>query len=384
METVDIEESINTLEDGNPENSIIIEEPPALTLEEKESIVREKRNRFYDAALRAAIAFCVVSVLIMTGFKLNEDFFDANSRISLLMERLKAEQQKLLYPKLNVRANFIDEPSSRLAISLANPISTQNISVREEFTQNKVVVTLTGASADISDGINIVSDSQIMDAVGVYRQDTDVVVEVYCKDTYSWTLENKPNEISLTFGDIKDAYGSIAVVYLPFEDKNRLVMSEWQQSLSRFAADNSLKLFLSYNMQENYTVEDIVGFANRIDADMLLGVSVSADDSAEGESAQVVFNGTYFIPDFGSTQLAIAAAETILKETQFEVAGFRECEDSDVIVKAATIPAAFIEISQPAEDMGNVEASYKLNENIIEALKGTLASSIEYIGGQKP
>ena len=43
-----------------------------------------------------------------------------------------------------------------------------------------------------------------------------------------------------------------------------------------------------------------------------------------------------------------------------------------------------IEISQPAEDMVNVESSYKLNENIIEALKGTFAASLEYIGGQKP
>ena len=162
------------------------------------------------------------------------------------------------------------------------------------------------------------------------------------------------------------------------------MLSEWQQSLSRFAADNNLKLFLSYNMQENYTAEDIVDFANRIDADMLLGVSVSADDGIAGESARIVCNSKYFIPNFGSTQLAITAAETILKETRIEVAGFRECGDSDVIVKAATIPAAFIEISQPAEDMVNVESSYKLNENIIEALKGTFAASLEYIGGQKP
>lgn len=383
MEIIDVEESINTLEQDSPEDSII-EEPPAITIAEKESLKKEKRNHFYDMAKRAAIVFCIAAVALMTGFKLNEDFFDANSRISLLMERLKEEQQKLSYPKLNVRADFIDEPSSRLAIRLNAPISTQNISVREEFTRNKVVITLSGASADISDGVDMVSDSAIMDAVGVYRQDTDVVVEVYCKDTYSWTLENKSNELSLTFGDIKNAYGSIAVVYMPFEDKNRLVLSEWQQSLSRFAADNNLKLFLSYNMQEDYTAEDIVDFANRMDADMLLGVSVSADDGIAGESARIVCNSKYFIPNFGSTQLAITAAETILKETRIDVAGFRECGDSDVIVKAATVPAAFIEISQPAEDMVNVEASYKLNENIIEALKDTFAASLEYIGGQKP
>ena len=46
MEIIDVEESINTLEQDSPEDSIIIEEPPALTIAEKESLIKEKRNRF--------------------------------------------------------------------------------------------------------------------------------------------------------------------------------------------------------------------------------------------------------------------------------------------------------------------------------------------------
>ena len=381
MEIVEVEESINTLDGGSPEENAVTEEPPALTQEEKDLIIRKKQDRVYGAALRAAAAFCIVSVMLMTGFKLNEGFFDANSRISILMERLNEEQQKLLQPKLNVRAAFTDEHSSRLAIPLEAPILSQNISVREEFTRNKLVLTLAGASEGISDGLEIVSDSAVMDAVGVYRQGTDVVVEIYCNGTYSWTLENNADKLSIVFGDIKNAYDNIAVVYLPYEDKNRLVMSEWQQALARFSADNSLKLFLSYNMQESYTAADIVDFANSICADMLLGVNVDTDGSAAYESAQIVYNGTYFIPGFGSAQLAVAAAEAVFEETGLTVAGFRECKDEDIVVKAATVPAAVIEISQPAEDADNIEESYKLNENIIKVLKGTFAASLEYTGG---
>ncbi len=380
MEIVEVEESINTLEEKNPEDNII-EEPPVLTEAEIVSLVREKRNIFYDKALRAAIVFSVVSVLLMTGFKLNEDFFDANSRISLLVERLNEEQQKLLLPKLNVKANFVDEPQSRLAIQLSKPIATQNISVREEFIRNKLVITLSNASADINDGLNIVSDSTIMDAVGVYRQGADVVVEVYCNGNYGWTMDNTSNMLSFSLVDIKKMYDNIAVVYVPYEDKNRLVMSEWQQALSRFAADNNLKLFLAYNMQESYTEQDIVDFANYIDADMLLGVSVNADSVITDDSVQIVCNSEYFIPGFGSVQLAAGAAEAILEETKITVKGFRECGDDDILVKVAKIPAAVVEISQPVSDAANIEASYKLNESIIEAIKGTLTASLEQIGG---
>lgn len=380
MEIVEVEESINTLEEENPENNIM-EVPPTLTEAEQLGFLREKMSSLYKKAQYAAIAFFALSALLVTGFKLNESFFDANSRISFLMERLNEEQQKLLLPKLNVKANFVDEPHSRLAIRLAKPISTQNISVREEFTRNKLVITLLGASEDIGDGVDIVSDSTIMDAVGVYRQGEDVVVEVYCNDSYSWAMDNTPGTLSFSFDDIKNTYANTAVVYVPYEDKNHLVMSEWQQTLSRYAADNDLKLFLSYNMQESYTEQDVVEFANDIDADMLLGVSVYTDSGVTDESARIVCNSEYFIPDFGSTQLAIAAAEAVIEETRLSIDGFRECDDEDVLVKAAKIPAAAIEIFQPDSDAADIEEAYELNESIIETIKGTFAASAEYIGG---
>ncbi len=377
----EVEDSINRLEESKEAAADRMEEPPTLTIAERREMMLDKREKFYKRSVWAAVVFCVFSVLLMAGFKFNEGFFDANSRISLLMERLNEEQEKLSYPKINVRADFIDEPLSRLALRVPSQILPQNVSVREEFTHNKIVLTLSDVSDVIGDGINIVTDSQIMDAVGIYRQDTDVVVEVYCKDMYSWTLENNQNEISLSFGELAGAYDDIAVVYLPYEDKNRLVLSEWQQTLAKAASDNGTKLFLSYNMQEEYTEEDIVGFANRIGADMLIGISVETSAAQSDTSGITIYNGEYFIPDFASTQLAIFTAENFIGKTGIRFEGFRECGEEDTIVSRAVIPATFMEITQPLDDYNNVEASYKLNESIVEALKDAIGAAVEYTGG---
>ncbi|MCM1182655.1 MAG: N-acetylmuramoyl-L-alanine amidase [Roseburia sp.] len=348
----------------------------ALTQEEKALILSLKRDRFHAQARAAAVVLCALSVLLMVGFKLNESFLDANSRFSLLMESVNRVEENLSYPKINVRAEFSDVPGAQLVLLPDAPIPAEHVSVREEFTGNKLVVTLSGASEAVQDGVRLIMDSGIMDAVGVYRQNQDVVVEIFCNDTYNWELHTQENGIAVSFEALRETADKIVVVYMPYEDRNRLAIPEWQQSLSKFAADNGVRLFLSYNMQESYTGQEIVAFANAVRADMLLGIEVKA--SAQGTKTDVVTvcNPAYFIPDFNSAQLAILLEEAFADVTGAEPAGFRECGAEDVLVSEAVIPAALIELSVPQSELERVELLYKLNESILAALKRTITDAV--------
>ncbi len=349
----------------------------ALTREEEALIVSLRRDRFYAQARAAAVAFCVLSIALMVGFKLNEGFFDANSRFSLLMESVNRTEENLSYPKLNVRAEFEDARQAQLVIRLDAPIAAENINVREEFTKNKIVVTLLGASETVQDGMRLVTDSAIMDAVGVYRQNRDVVVEIFCNDVYNWSLSRQEDRIVVDFQAFDRVEDKVVVVYMPYADRNRLAIPEWQQSLSKFAADNHIRLFLAYNMQESYTQEEIVAFANRIGADMLLGIEVKGGAQSTGVSAVTVCNTVYFIPEFNSAQLAILTAEAFADAAGAEPAGFRECGEEDALVRQAVVPAALIELSAPQQELDRVEALYKFNESILAAMKKTITDVFE-------
>jgi len=104
----------------------------------------------------------------------------------------------------------------------------------------------------------------------------------------------------------------------------------------------------------------------------MLGIAVENSETAEQASAVTVCNTTYFIPNFGSTQLAILAAGVFAAETQLVPKGFRECGAEDILVSQAVVPAAFLELTLPASEMENVESVYKLNESIVTALMQTL------------
>ena len=96
-------------------------------------------------------------------------------------------------------------------IPLQEPIAAEDISIREEFIQNKYVITLSGYSENVPNRMELVSDSTIMDAVGVYRQNEDVVVEVYCRDLYDYDLTMGNGSLTVDFKEIGDSYAASAV-----------------------------------------------------------------------------------------------------------------------------------------------------------------------------
>ena len=361
----------------------------ALTRAEIRQITAEKRDRLNRSMQISAVIFAVVSIVVMAGFKRNEGFFDASSRIGILMESVSAQENKFLAPKVNVWTSFRDEAGSRLIIPLTEPVSSEAVSVREEFVQNKYVITLSEYSQNIPNGLELVSDSTIMDAVGVYRQNNDVVVEVYCRDLYDCELVIDSSALTVNFKDMGDRYAASAVVWFPYSDRNRLALPEWRQSLDRFAADNHIRLYMASDMQEEYTQEDVIAFANRIHADMVLGVQV--EETGEQQSYMTgICNTTYFIPDYNSAHLSVVMTEAFVEATQVGIRGFEEGDASHALVAEATVPSAAIVISLTQKDMESVENEYRLNGKIVEALVKTMGDILQdyiikssYTGGQK-
>ncbi len=348
----------------------------ALTRAEAEQIIAGKRDRLYRSMQIVSIVFAVVSIAVMAGFKLNEGFFDASSRIGILMESVNAQESGLLAPKVNVRTTYRDEQKSRLVIPLQEPIAAEDISIREEFIQNKYVITLSGYSENVPNRMELVSDSTIMDAVGVYRQNEDVVVEVYCRDLYDYDLTMGNGSLTVDFKEIGDSYAASAVIWFPYDDRNRLALPEWRQSIDRFAEDNRIKLYLASDMQEEYSQEEVILFANRIGADMVLGVQVEENNGQQSYLTGIC-NTTYFRPDYNSTHLSVVMAEAFLETTQIEMRGFEEGGDSHALVSGATVPSAVIKISLIQKDMEGVENEYKLNEKIVAALVKTMGDILQ-------
>lgn len=319
--------------------------------------------------------FAVLSCVFMTVFKLNETYFDTHGRLGTLtkteQESMREEQIRMISSKRNVDVSILDEKGGRLFLPLTREIPEESISVREEFANHKLVITLSGGEDLILPGTQVVTDSSIMHAVGIYGQEDTLVLEIYQNSPYGYEVHTTQNGLELCFVDWRDLYDWMAVVYIPFEQKERLYSEDWMHAFDNLNEGKS-KVFVCSSMQEAYTQQQIVDFANEISADLLFGISY--ENTTMPEQFQVIYNPDFFIPEFGSVELSVLAREQIEDKVKLYASGYIKSEEKDVLVHQARVPAAYVTCFVQA-DKETIEERYTRNHNMMEAISSIIKES---------
>lgn len=337
--------------------------------------ILQMRNKLYMWTTVCTVFVVVLSVALMLVFKQNEAYFDTHGRIGVLAESeqqaVNEETMKRLYTKRNLPVTLVDSPQAKLIVPLVQTLPKEQIVVREEFIQDKVVITLKDATTHVLEGTEIISDSQIMDAVGIYKQKDDVVIEVFCKDIYAYQITMEENTMHVQFMAMEDIYKKKAVLYIPYEDRNRLVSEEWKKELDTLANSLGMKIYVSAFMQELYQEEDVIEFANHIHADMVLGVEIVQDETHE-KTMETVCNAKYFIPEFNSVQIALVSENVFATELGIVSKGVREYTDEELFIRCAKIPATKTIVTIPKTRKMSLEEEYTFHHAIMNAMKKTI------------
>jgi hypothetical protein len=333
----------------------------------------KRRDKLYDSALTASIVLVLILATIIAIYKLNEDYFTDNSRFRKLVESISTKADEVSYPKVNIKVNFTESDDKNPVISLENPIAVGNVSVRDEFTENKCVITLSGYEEYITGDIELKGDLSVMGAAGAYSQDGDVVVEVFCNNSYDYSVSVDEESVIVGFDEVDSQYDYKAVVWVPYSNQNRLGVSMFKDELDEYGKDNRIKLYLTSELENEYTQEDIIDYANEIGADMVIGIYT--DKSEDGKSNLTgICNTLYFMPDYDSTRLCINMVGGFLKAFNYEVRDFEEAEADNPLVYEATVPAALIRLSLAEDETKSDESTYNLYENIYYGIVNTLDS----------
>lgn len=331
----------------------------------------QKRDRLYRGTVIATVLFTLIACGLMVCFKYYEDYFDSHGRIAVVAEAALVEQKNAALSsvrKRNFRVTIVDEPGAKLVIPLLMQTQKGNITVCEEFTQKKLVITLKDGTSYMEEGAVLTSDSAWMEAVGVYRHDDDIVIEVYCHDTcgYQTTYEN--GMLTLSFLPLREQYENLIVVYTPWSNRNNIHRNEWNQTIQKLQEDYQVKIFSTIAMQEEYTTEAVIEFANHIHANMVIGMELVDSDAAE---VVTVCNPEYFIPEFGNVELAALQEQEYAQKTGLAAAGLMMCGEAQEWMKQSKMPTALTQFYFSL-DQKHVEQTYNLNQNMMEALESVV------------
>jgi len=130
-----------------------------------------------------------------------------------------------------------------------------------------------------------------------------------------------------------------------------------------------------YTRMDDDTVSNIdrVSIANQVKADMLISVHATEKDDSKIYGTQTLYNESFFIPGFGSLELADMLEREVVTAISGKGLGLVAAQAEDVVVWNATVPAAMIEVGC----MSNVQEVMLLRkESYIERIASGIYETI--------
>lgn len=136
---------------------------------------------------------------------------------------------------------------------------------------------------------------------------------------------------------------------------------------------SDIKAYYTRMDDVNPSEEERIALGNETRADMYIRIQVNATEDTSVYGTETVYNGHYFIPGFGSVELADYLEREVVTGIKGKALGLIEAGAADYTIKNATIPAAAIHVgyitnAQEAVLLGKEEYIDKIASGIYQAI----------------
>ena len=115
--------------------------------------------------------------------------------------------------------------------------------------------------------------------------------------------------------------------------------------------DNSgIKVYYTRTNDVEIPLEERIALANNTDADMFISVQLNTSENVVLYGAQAYYNDRYFIPGFGSIELADTVERAVVTELSTKGNGLFAAEEEDILLQNAEIPATVIKVGYASNE----------------------------------
>lgn len=108
--------------------------------------------------------------------------------------------------------------------------------------------------------------------------------------------------------------------------------------------ETDIKVYYTRMDDSNPAPENRVNLATATKADMLIRIEVNGDENSKLYGTESVYNSRYFIPGFGSVELADILEREVVTAISGKANGLVEATEGDEVINAATVPAAAVKV----------------------------------------
>lgn len=173
-------------------------------------------------------------------------------------------------------------------------------------------------------------------------------------DVYEYHSIFEDNTLYVKFVPPKEAYDRIVVIDPAYggEDTGAVADTVEAKNITLNIAkalktkldETDIKVYYTRMDDSNPEAEYRVSLADATKADMLIRIEVGSAKSSKQYGTEAVYNSRFFIPGFGSVELADLLEREVVTAISGKANGLLEAEQTDTVINEATVPAAAIKV----------------------------------------
>lgn len=276
--------------------------------------------------------------------------------------------------------------TSYLRIPLPESCSAEDIVIENHYMDKELCVVVNGAEESFY-AQNAISGNREMVSQGTYetaKEETRLIFQLTGIFECRTILEN--NDLYINFLSPREIYDRIVVIDPAYGGENTGLSAEGllEKDINLGVAQKLKEKLDQTDIKAYYTRMDDVGpsedarveLANETRADMYIRIQVDAKEDSALYGTTTIYNGDYFIPGFGSVELADVLEREVVTSIKGKALGLSEAELQDYALRNVTVPAAAIKSGcitnkQEAILLGREEYWDKIAEGIYQAIMKT-------------
>lgn len=189
---------------------------------------------------------------------------------------------------------------------------------------------------------------------GFYHETEDGVALVFeLTQVYEYRTVFENNELYISFLNPREIYNRIVVIDPSCggldrgEEGNGVIEKELTlqiaKKLKEKLDESKIKAYYTRMDDVNPAAEQRVALANEVKADMYIEISVDSREEEAVYGVSTVYNDQYFIPGFGSVELADLLERELASEIKTKALGLEKASEESKL-RYATVPAAEVRV----------------------------------------
>lgn len=271
---------------------------------------------------------------------------------------------------LNLDATTVD--SEYLWIPMPDGITSADITLENHYMDREMWIIIASDKADFYADAYISGDVEGIEYGELVHTDDKVAKEDEASITLRFVFD-RVYEFNTIFEDgvlyvdkvlprelyshivIIDPCGAVPDEYIMEDSATPTgICLDIADKLQQLLAKDNIKIYQTCLDERELSDEMRYELAKEIKPDMLIRIETGYNDDTKVYGTETVYNGTYFIPGFGSPELADIVERNVTSAIGGKATGLVEAGDTDQVINHAIVPAAAVRVGYYTNTQENI------------------------------